>query len=88
MKLNPRALALTAGIIWGVGLMLATWWVLLFDTGGMTMRLIGNFYIGYKVSFVGSIIGLVWGFVDGLICGYIFACLYNLLSKEKEKAVS
>ena len=88
MKLNSRALALTTGIIWGVGLMLATWWVLLFDTGGTTMKLISNFYFGYSVSFVGGIIGLVWGFVDGFIVGFIFAWLYNLLNKEKEKAAS
>jgi len=83
VKLKPGALGLTAGIIWGVGLMLATWWSLVLDTGGNTMRLIANFYFGYSVSFLGSIIGLIWGFVDGLICGYIFALLYNLIAKEK-----
>ena len=86
MKLNPRALAITAGIFWGVVVMLATWWVMLFDTGGQTIRLLQNFYIGYSVSIVGSLLGLVWGFVDGLICGYIFASLYNLFVREKAAA--
>ncbi len=83
MKLNPRALALTAAILWGLCVLLATWWVLIFGTGGQTLKLLGNFYLGYSVSFVGSLIGLVWAFVDGLICGFIFAWLYNLLVKEK-----
>ena len=84
MKLKPNALGLTAGIIWGVGLMLVTWWsLILYPTGGAILQLIGRFYIGYSVSFLGSIIGLIWGFIDGLICGYIFALLYNLFAKEK-----
>ena len=83
MKLNSRALALTSGILWGLCVMLATWWVLLFQTGGGTLVLLKNFYFGYSVTFVGGFIGLVYGFVDGLICGFIFAWLYNLLSKEK-----
>lgn len=81
MKLNPRALALTSGILWGLAVMICTWWVLIFQTGGETFKLLNNFYFGYSVSFVGSLIGLVWGFVDGLICGFIFAWLYNLLCK-------
>lgn len=86
MKLNARALAITAGIFWGVVVMLATWWVLLFHTGGQTIKLLQNFYIGYSVSIVGSLLGLVWGFVDGLICGYIFATLYNLFARTKTEA--
>jgi hypothetical protein len=87
MKLNPLALALTAGIICGVAVMLATWWVLLLGSGG-TMILIKNFYFGYSISFIGGIIGLIWGFVDGFIIGFIFATLYNRFSGCKTTPVS
>jgi hypothetical protein len=83
MKLNPRALAITAGIFWGAVVMLSTWWVMLFHTGGQTLKLLGNFYIGYSVSLPGSLLGLCWGFVDGLICAYIFGALYNLFDRPK-----
>ncbi len=83
MKLKPSALALSAGIFWGLCVLIGTWWILIFGTGGQTFRLLGNFYFGYSVTFLGSLIGLVWGFVDGLICGFIFAWLYNLFVKEK-----
>lgn len=83
MRLNPIALALTAAILFGLTAMLATWWVLIFNTGGLTMRLIGNFYLGYSVSFIGSLIGLFWGLVQGFITGIIFGWLYNLFNKEK-----
>ena len=83
MKLKPLALALTSGILWGVAVMFATWWILIIGSGGKTIGALANFYPGYSVSLVGGLIGLLWGFVDGIICGYIFAQLYNLFIKEK-----
>ncbi|MDP8206667.1 MAG: bacteriophage holin [Candidatus Electryonea clarkiae] len=82
MKIKPLALALTAGIFWGAAVMLATWWLLIRGSGGSTIVLLGNFYLGYSFSWIGSIIGLIWGFVDGFICGYLFALLYNVFAKE------
>ena len=82
MRLNVKALALTAAIFWGVGVFLTTWWLIILGSGGTKMILV-MVYPGYSVTAWGSIIGLVWGFVDGLICGAIFAWLYNaLLPKE------
>ena len=30
MKLNIKAFALTRGLIWGIGLFLLTWWIIVF----------------------------------------------------------
>lgn len=83
MKLRPTALALTCGIVWGVAVMIATWWLLIIGSGGETISTLKNFYFGYSFSFVGGLVGLVYGFVDGLICGYIFSLIYNAFVKEK-----
>ncbi len=83
MKLNVKALALTSGILWGLGLFIATWWIILLDGSSMTPTFIGMIYRGYSITPLGSIIGLIWAFFDGLICGAIFAWLYNLLANEK-----
>ena len=80
MKLNVKAFALTCGILWGIGLFLLTWWVIVFDGATGEPTLIGRLYRGFTISPVGSFIGLVWAFVDGLIGGAIFAWLYNLTS--------
>ena len=56
MKIKPLALALTAGIFWGAAVMLATWWLLIRGSGGSTIVLLGNFYLGYSFSWIGSII--------------------------------
>lgn len=80
MKLNVKALALTAGIIWGFGLFFLTLWIMLFDGASGNITFIGHIYRGYNISFTGALIGLVWGFFDALIGGAIFAWLYNWLT--------
>ena len=88
MRLNVKALALTCGLVWGLGLFALTWWIIAFDGSTGEITFIGRIYRGYDISPVGSIIGLVWGLIDGLIGGAIFAWLYNLItvrtSKKKE----
>jgi len=84
MELKKRAVALTSGILWGLTVMLGTWFLLMTGSGGVTISKLHAFYFGYSFTFVGGIIGGVWGFVDGLICGFLFAWLYNMLSKKKE----
>lgn len=77
MKLNTKALALTCGLVWGVGLMLITWWIILFEGATGDITFIGKVYRGFSISFGGSLMGLIWGFVDGAIGGAIFAWIYN-----------
>jgi hypothetical protein len=80
MKLNVKAFALTCGIVWGIGLFILTWWIIVFDGSTGEVTLIGRMYRGYTVSPAGSIIGFVWALFDGLVGGAIFAWLYNLIS--------
>ncbi len=80
MKLNVNAFALSCAIIWGVGLFLLTWWIIMFDGATGEPTLIGRLYRGYTISPLGSVIGLAWALLDGLIGGAIFAWLYNLLA--------
>ena len=90
MKLNVKAFALTCGLIWGLGLLLLTWWIIAFEGATEDITFLGRVYRGYTITPVGSFIGLVWGFFDGAIGGAIFAWLYNVISactaKEKEKS--
>lgn len=76
MRLNVKALALTAALFWGLAVFITTWWLILLGHGGIS-TLINHVYPGYAVTPLGSIIGLVWGFFDGLVCAAIFAWIYN-----------
>jgi len=80
MKLNAKALALSAGILWGLMIFLLTNISLLRGGEGEHLSRLAQFYIGYSFSFLGSLIGLVWGFVTMFIVGWVFALLYNKFS--------
>jgi hypothetical protein len=82
VKLSVKGLALSLGILWGVGIFVLTWWIILIGGATGEPTFIGRVYIGYRINTLGSIIGLLWGFVDGFICGGILAWLYNLFVKE------
>ena len=80
MKFNVLAFALAFGIWWGIGIFLATWWLI--ATGGSNLGavLLEQLYVGYSVTPLGSVVGLVWGAVCGAVCGAILAWLYNVLA--------
>ncbi len=78
MKLYPKAFAFTLGIIVGLSTFVATIWLKIITSGGETIILLKNFFLGYTFSIMGAFIGLFWGFIYGLIIGFIFAYLYNL----------
>ncbi len=79
MKLNVKAFAVSFGLLWGLGLLFMTWWMIAFDGATGEATLIGKVYRGYSISPVGSLIGLAWALPDGLIGGAIFAWVYNAL---------
>jgi hypothetical protein len=83
MSLNPKAFGLTAGIIWGLVLLVIT--LISTNTGyaAMFLNTIGSIYPGYSITPLGSIIGLIYGFADACIGFYIFARIYNWLEIKK-----
>ena len=44
---------------------------------GPNLALLGQFFLGYRVTFMGSLIGFVYGFGCGFVTGYLVASLYN-----------
>ena len=78
-KLDPMALGLSLGIVAGVGLLLATLFLLLRggDVQGNTLSLLAQLYPGYTVTAVGSLVGLGYGFFTGFTLGWGYAFLRN-----------
>lgn len=86
MKLDVKAFALSCGLLWGVGLFLITWWIIIMDGAATTPTFLGRVYRGYSMTPVGSVIGLGWGLVDGAIGGAVLAWLYNLMARKPSTA--
>lgn len=87
LRLNATIHGISTGIIFGLGLFVATNWLVL-EGGpnvGPHLALLGEFLIGYRVSFVGSLIGLGYGLVVGFVLGYIVALTYNWLADFRQR---
>lgn len=81
MKLNLRALAMTAGILWALAVFLVGVLNLIWSGyGGAFLQLIASIYPGYHAtgSLGDLIVGALYALVDGGICGLVFGLLYNL----------
>ena len=74
--MNVKAFAVAAGILWGFLLFVLT--LLEAARGvGHTMGVLSALYLGYSVTYLGSLVGLVYGFVSGALVGAAFCWLYN-----------
>ena len=86
LRLNAGVSALVLGLLSGVAVFVATNWLLIKGgpiapdgrpVVGPHLRLLGQFFIGYSVSFPGSLIGFFYGFALGGVCGLAIGWIYN-----------
>ena len=84
-RLNRRILGISMGLLFGVGLFIATNWLVIKGgpNVGQHLALLGNFFPGYRVSFVGSLIGFVYAFVVGYGIGVVVAVVYSRTLGER-----
>ena len=86
LRLNTKVMGLVLGILMGFIIFIGTNWLLI--KGGQVtpngkyvvgphLQLLSQFFIGYKVSFLGSIIGFLYGFALGTLCGTAIGWIYN-----------
>jgi hypothetical protein len=76
MVLNAKGFALASGLLWGLALFVITLVAAARGIGNNLSHL-SAIFIGYQVTYIGSVIGLIYGFVAGLILGWMFASIYN-----------
>ena len=86
LLLNVKVLGLVLGILMGLAIFVATNWLVI-KGGHITpdgeyvvgphLQLLSQFFIGYRVSFLGSIIGFAYGFAVGTLSGALIGWIYN-----------
>lgn len=86
MRLNATVTGFVTGTLAGMGLFIATLWLVVKggDVVGPHLSLLGQFFWGYTVTFGGSFVGLGYGFLIGFLAGYAVAWLYNLFLRWRE----
>jgi len=77
MRLDPKALALAGGILWGAGAALLAWIAMATNMALPIVELLSHGYIGMAPTFVGGLIAGAWGFIDAGIGCWLFAHIYN-----------
>jgi len=85
-RLNAAVYGVVAGIVAGLGVFIATNWLVLKGgkAVGPNLSLLGQFSIGYRVMFIGSLIGFAYAFVCGFVAGHFVTRIYNWLLDIKE----
>jgi hypothetical protein len=82
LRLNAQAWGISAGLLLGGGLFLAT--ILLIIRGGPNLgqhlSLLRVFFPGYSVTWPGAFIGFIYAFVVGYGLGRIIGSVYNRLA--------
>ncbi len=79
LRLNAKMLGLVIGILLGLVIFIMTNWLVIKggDSVGPHLGLLSQFFIGYRVSFLGSIIGFAYGFAVGTMSGSLIGWIYN-----------
>jgi hypothetical protein len=83
LLLNAKILGLSLGLLFGIGMFIATNWLVLKDGKviGPHLQLLSQYFIGYRVSFFGSFIGFAYGFAVGTLSGSLIGWIYNRITK-------
>jgi hypothetical protein len=93
MRLNATVYGIVTGLVIGAAIFLITNFLILKGGPigpegepviGPHLWLLGNFFIGYGVTFLGSLVGFAYGLGCGFILGYCVATVYNWLVEFKE----
>ena len=80
--LNVKILGLSLGLLCGLAIFIATNWLVI--KGGKVvgphLQLLSQYFIGYRVSFFGSLVGFAYGFAVGTLSGSLIGWIYNRIT--------
>jgi hypothetical protein len=85
--LHAKAVGLGLGLFFGLVIFVATNWLVLKggEPTGPHLALLGQYFIGYRVSFFGSLIGFAYGFALGTLSGALLSWIYNTITRLRER---
>jgi len=86
LLLNAKAFGLVLGLLTGLVIFIATNWLVLKggENVGAHLRLLSQYFIGYRVTFIGSLIGFAYGFALGTLSGAFIGWVYNKIAALRD----
>ena len=89
VRLNARVLGLVLGLLFGLITFVATNWLIIKGgevnkagevVVGPHLALLSQYFIGYSVTFVGSLVGFGYSFLLGMLTGWLISSIYNRIA--------
>ena len=79
VRLQSGVLAIVCALLGGVGLFVMTVWLLIKGGPqvGAHLQLLGLYFIGYSVTWKGSLVGFFYGALVGGAVGWSIGTIYN-----------
>jgi hypothetical protein len=79
VRLQTGVLTIVCALLGGVGLFVMTAWLLIKGGSqvGVHLQLLGQYFIGYSVTWWGSLVGLFYGALFGGVVGWSIGTIYN-----------
>lgn len=83
--LHKRRFGIAVGVATGTLILLLTVVDLLVEGGGVptdptfTLDLLGAYFAGYSVTWMGALVGFGWGFLVGAVAGWFLAFIRNVV---------
>lgn len=80
-KLHAGVLAAVSGMIGGLALFMMTILLVIQDGPqvGQHLQLLSHYFIGYSVTWGGSLVGLCYGSLTGALFGWAVGYIYNVV---------
>ncbi len=87
VKINVAAMAIVWAIFGGLVVFGMTAWLLIQDgpNPGQHLQLLSNYFIGYSVTWRGSLVGLFYGAVCGGVTGWAVGTIYNKIVNLRDR---
>ncbi len=87
VRIHAGVLAVVCALIGGIGMFGMTVWLLIKggESVGAHLGLLSNYFIGYRVSWGGSLIGFFYGALLGGAIGWVIGKIYNAVAGFRQK---
>ena len=88
VRVSAMMVGLATGVVAGVSLFVATLWLVVKGgpNPGPHLALLGQYFLGYRVTFLGCFIGFAYAFVCGFLLGAAGAAIYDRVAVARDRS--